>query len=154
MRVLFVRTDHGLAGIGSRLIRAFEGGLASHCGTMLSDGSVVDTTWPHGAQRRTYAEFMAGRTLVTVLDVPLPDEAAAEAWLLAQVGQPYDLLDILSFMAWRDIGRRDRYVCSSQTLRAMLHGGLQLLERPDRWGVRHMLILADAMARRDGWAKN
>ncbi|MCL5459940.1 hypothetical protein M3M33_14985, partial [Loigolactobacillus coryniformis] len=59
-------------------------------------------------------------------------------------GHSYDLLDIASFLLWRDAGVRDRYVCSGLMLRAMLAGGLQVGERHDRWGVRHLLILADA----------
>lgn len=146
MRCLFVRSDHGIVAIGSRLIRAFEGGIASHCGVQLLDGSVVDTTWPNGAQRRTRDEFMAGRELVAEIELHLPSDEAAEAWLIqqAEAGAGYDVLDIISFLVWRDIGRSGRYVCSSQMLRAALAGGLQMIERPDRWGVRHMLILAES----------
>ena len=149
MRCLFVRTEHGFASIGSRLIRAFEGGKASHCGVQLSDGSVVDTTWPRGTQRRDRAEFMHGRELVAEIELHLPAEEAAEAWLIKQAADRarYDLLDIVSFLVWRDIGRAGRYVCSSQMLRAALAGGLQMIERPDRWGVRHMLVLAEHRGR-------
>lgn len=145
MRLLFTRTDHGLESIGSRLIRAYEGGLASHCCAVLTDGRVVDATWPRGVQAHTEADFLRGRVLVADLTVALPDEAAAQAYLLDQIGKPYDLLDILSFLMWRDIGRAGVNVCSGLLLRAMLAGGLQVRERHDRWGVRHALI--DAQAR-------
>ena len=119
--------------------------MASHCGVQLSDGSIVDTTWPRGTQRRTREQFLNGRTLVADIWLSVPDEFAAEDWLIEQADTRagYDVLDILSFLLWRDIGRRGRYVCSSQMLRAAMAGGLQMIERPDRWGVRHMLILAD-----------
>lgn len=146
MRLLFTATDRGLGQIGSRLIRAFEGGLASHCGAILTDGRVVDATWPKGVQAHSIDAFLSGRTLVADISLTVPDEAAAEAWLLAQIGQPYDLMDIASFLLWRDAGRRDRYVCSELILRAMLAGGLQVRERHDRWGVRHALIDAQARA--------
>lgn len=58
--------------------------------------------------------------LVGELDIPCPDDAAGEAWLLGQIGKPYDLLDILSFLVWRDIGRPGRYVCSGQIVQALL----------------------------------
>lgn len=146
MRLLFTRTDRGLASVGSRLIRAFEGGAASHCGAVLADGRVIDATWPRGVQAHSEAEFLAGRVLVADLWVPLPDEAAAKAYLLAQLGKPYDLLDILSFLVWRDIGQAGANVCSGLLLRAKLAGGLVVRERHDRWGVRHCLILSSALA--------
>jgi uncharacterized protein YycO len=144
MRVLFTRQDKGLTSIGSRLIRAFEGGLASHCGAVTDTGLVVDATWPKGVKAQSIGDFLHGRELVADITVPLPDEQTAQAWLQRALGQPYDLWDILSFLAWRDIGQRDRYVCSGLILRAMLAGGLPVRERHDRWGVRHLLILADA----------
>lgn len=146
MRHIYTATNTGLGQIGSRAIRAFEGGLASHCGAVLSDGRVIDASWPKGVATHTLDEFMHGRSLVADLHVPVPDEAAAEAWLLSQMGRSYDLMDLASFLLWRDAGRRDRYVCSGLLLRATLAGGLPLWERPDRFGVRHMLILSSAHA--------
>ena len=143
MRLLFVRTDRGLVSLGSRLIRAYEGGLASHCGAVLDDGSVIDTTWPHGVRVQPREAFMAGRELVAELELPVPDEAAAEAWMRERIGDRYDFRDILSFLVWRDIGSRSRYICSGFLLRAALAGGLRVRERHDRWGVRHLFILAD-----------
>ena len=146
MRLLFTATNKGAGQIGSRLIRAFEGGLASHCGAVLHDGRVVDATWPKGVQAHDIGTFLQGRELVADVSVPLPDELAAEVFLLDQLGKPYDLLDIVSFLVWRDIGQRGKNVCSGLLLRAMLAGGLNVRERHDRWGVRHLLILADALA--------
>jgi len=146
MRLLFTATDSGLGQIGSRLIRAFEGGLASHCGAVLANGRVVDATWPRGVQAHSEHDFLRGRTLVADLSVPLPDEAAGQAYLLGQIGKPYDWLDILSFLVWRDVGQAGVNVCSGLLLRAMLAGGLQVHERHDRWGVRHALIDAQARA--------
>lgn len=146
MRLLFTRTDTGWQSLGSRLIRAFEGGEASHCGALLSDGRVIDATWPRGVQAHALDDFLHGRVLVDDITVSLPDEAAAEAWLLSQIGQPYDLLDILSFLAWRNIGTVDRYACSGLMRRAATEGGLPPLERPERWGVRHLLIASRALA--------
>lgn len=146
MRLLFTATNTGWGQVGSRLIRAFEGGLASHCGAVLDDGRVIDATWPNGVQAHDINQFLAGRELVADIDVPLPDEAAAEAYLLGQMGNKYDLLDIASFLLWRDIGQAGKNVCSGLLLRAALAGGLNIRERHDRWGVRHLLIMADALA--------
>lgn len=146
VKLLFTATNIGWAQVGSRLIRAFEGGLASHCGAQLADGTVIDAGWPKGVAGHTRDTFLRDRELVAEFDVPLPDEAAAEAWLRSQLGRPYDLLDIASFLLWRDAGRREHYVCSGLLLRAMLAGGLPLFERPDRFGVRHLLLVSHAHA--------
>lgn len=146
MRLLFTATNTGWQQIGSRLIRAFEGGLASHCGAVLSDGRVVDTSFTKGVALQQQEVFLTGRALVADLSVPLPDEAAAEAWARAQIGRPYDWRDIASFLLWRDAGKANTHVCSGLLLRVLLAGGLELRERPDRFGVRHLLILASAKA--------
>lgn len=142
MRILYTATNSGVIQIGSRAIRAFEGGLASHCGAVLSNGDVVDASWPKGVQSHRLEDFLTERTLIAEFNVPLPDEVSAENFLIraAAEGWKYDLLDIASFLVWRDIGRRDRYVCSSLMLRAKMAGGIQVFERHDRWGVRHDLI--------------
>ena len=148
MRLLFTATNTGLAQVGSRLIRAFEGGIASHCGAQLADGRVIDAGWPAGVAAHTRDGFLRGRELVAECGVPLPDERAAEAWLVSQLGQPYDLMDIASFLLWRDAGRHDRYVCSGLLVRALAVGGVTTPERLDRFGVRHLLLLSHAHANR------
>lgn len=141
MKIIFTATDKGIAQIGSRLIRAFEGGLASHCGVLLDNGQVVDTSWPKGVRSQSLDIFLHNRVVVATLDAKLPNENNAQKWLLSQLGNGYDILDIFSFLLWRDVGRRNKYVCSSLILRALLAGGVSLAERPDRFGVRHLLIL-------------
>ena len=148
MKLLFTATDKGWEQIGSRLIRAFEGGLSSHCGAQLADGRVIDAGWPKGVAAHTRADFLRARDLVAEFNVPLPDEPAAEAWLVGQLGKPYDLMDIASFLLWRDAGSREHYVCSGLLLRMLLTGGLPFVERPDRFGVRPLLILSHAHAAR------
>jgi uncharacterized protein YycO len=145
MRVIYTTTDTGPAQIGSRLIRAFEGGQASHCGAVLSDGRVVDASWPRGVQAQSENKFLRGRKVVADLRIPLPEPEAAEKWLLSQIGKSYDLLDIFSFLLWRDAGKHDLYVCSGLLYRAMRAGGLPPLERDERWGVRHLLIASRAL---------
>lgn len=128
MRILFTRTDTGWQQIGSRIIRAFEGGVASHCGVLIPDGAVIDASWPKGVQASPRKKWMAGRTLVAEIDVPVPREAIALAWLSEQAGQRrgYDVLEMLGFLLWRGLGARTSFVCSSLILAAMC--GLLLTE--------------------------
>lgn len=149
MRIIFTATDKGLGQVGSRLIRAFEGGLASHCGAVLSTGEVVDASWPKGVKAHDERQFLEGRVVVADMTVTLPDEDAAQSWLARGVaeGWKYDVRGVASFLLWRDIGSRSRYECSALILRAMLVGGLDVHERHDRFGVRHLLILSDGLSR-------
>ena len=147
MRVLFTATNHGAAQIGSRLIRAFEGGLASHCGVVMPDGQVIDANAWDGVSEQAPEAFLDGREVVADVTISLPNEVAAYDWLRGQVGHRYDLEDIFSFLLWRDVGSPRRHACSGLILRAMLAGGHEQIERHDRWGVRHLLILMDAMSR-------
>lgn len=146
MILLFTATDTGLAQVGSRLIRAFEGGLASHCGVLLQDGQVIDATLGKGVAKRSLADFLQGRRLVAQVHVPLPDEGAALRWLESKLGAKYDVLAIVSFLLWRDIGRKDRYECTGLVMQALLAGGFTARERTDRVGVRHLLLMTEGRA--------
>lgn len=149
MRILFTLTNRGFAQVGSRLIRAFEGGIASHCGAVLPDGCVVDVSFAKGTHVWEMGEFLRRRELVADIEIALPDEDAALAYAQKAIDEhhEYDILDVLSFLAWRDIGIAGRDVCSGFLLRMALAGGLVTAERIKRFGVRHLVLLAEGRAK-------
>ena len=127
------------------MIRAWEGGTASHCAVWLSDGNVVDASWPHGVQTRPFDAFMDKRLLVQQIDVTLPDEKAAADYLLSQIGAPYDWLGIAGYLAWRDLDSPGRHYCSGILMRAMLAGGLAVADPArKRWSVGLVREIAQA----------
>lgn len=146
MRLLFVTAPD----LGSRLIRAADGGNASHVGVQLSDGSVIDSTWTHGGVRAwSEADFWAahkGRRLVDAVSLVVPREHQADAFLRDQVGRPYDKTGLLGFVVWHDFSEPDAWYCSELAAQAAIVGGRTLADRPRRIGVRLLHEVARAWA--------
>lgn len=133
-------------------IQAWEGDLATHVGVWLHrPGVVIDASPLRGVTSTPHADWLRGRRLVDAIDVPADQMRTAEAEqaLLACVGQGYDWAEMLGFPLLRNLGRDDRYVCSTLARLAVeiatgrFHPG-----RRGRWGVR--LSRVDAAAYRDG----
>lgn len=137
MRALFVTRPRS---IGSALIRAREGSTASHCAVVLADGGAIESVWPR-VRLQTADEWAAhcqAKSVVTVDDIPLTlaDEAAAEAWALAQVGKPYGVLGILGFLLWRDLESDKAPYCSQLLVGAAIAGGFVPRDKAlRRWGI-------------------
>lgn len=135
--------------IGSRLIRAFDSGPASHVGieSPLAPGLVIDSTWTHGGVLRwPLAEWMHmdDRSFVRTVDVPLPSEAVALSWAADQIGKPYDKSAIFGMSVLRDWQDSNAWYCSELAIGACLQGGLTLATRQAEIGLRLCLELAHA----------
>lgn len=79
----------------------------SHALVLLDDGAVIDSTFKAGGVRlRTFAAAMRHAKKSVAIDIQLRDEAAAAAWLRAQIGKPYDWRACwgiaISSREWRD----------------------------------------------------
>lgn len=148
MRFVFTRSPRGLRSIGSRAIQAFEGGEAGHVGMLVTDADgsrfVIDASSQGGVRVMPEHLWLAGYEVVDTIDVPLPDEAAAAAFLAAQVGKPYDWAAIVGFVGLRDWQNPSRWYCSELGAAAMLAGGLTLADRTARVGVRLLREIAHA----------
>lgn len=141
MRALFVTSDR----VSSRLIRAADGGPASHCGVLLPSGGVLDSTFTHGGVRvRSLLDFLADHRLVADIPLALPDPDAALAWGLAQVGKPYDWTALAGMALWRDWQQDDAWYCSENLAGLCVMGGWTLAGRPRRIGVHMVLELCHA----------
>lgn len=144
MRYVYVKRD----GIGSLLIRAFEGGVASHVAMVLTDGSVVDATLRHGVHRWASIDdwiVANGYTIVDDITLALRNESAAEAWVLAQVGKGYDWTALIGFLLWRDLNERARWYCSELGLGALLSIGFEPRAKVRRCGVRLLQEMTGAL---------
>lgn len=131
------------------VIRAFEGGTASHVGIDLG-GLVVDSAFLQGGVKaHTVDAFLEGRRLVHAVDVTLPDEPAAAAFLADQIGKGYDPAALVGFLAWRDWQRSSRWYCSELAAAALLVGGWTLADRHARIGVR---LLREIVHARTSWS--
>lgn len=118
MRVLVTRQ----AGLGSWLIRLFTWSPWSHCAVVDGD-EVIDSTLAHGVAVRPLLEFMRAYDEIELLEVDVQDEAAALAWLRAQVGKPYDWSALFGFLMRRDWAEPDRWFCSELVEATIVAGG-------------------------------
>lgn len=141
MRLLFVTSP----GIVSPIIRAFEGGSASHVGVVL-DGCVMDATLKHGTQLWTMDEFLSRHTVVDDVEFQVPDESLARWFAYKQLGKPYDWTGLLGFLLWRDWSEDDSWYCSELAMAAAMTGGKRLADDHRRIGVRMLHELARAWA--------
>ena len=129
------------------VIRAFEGGTCSHVGIEIGDDLVIDTTFLQGGvAEHSLDEFMQGRKLIHAIELQLPNEAAALAFLVDQLGKPYDWTALAGFMFWRDWSETDAWYCSELAAAFLKVGGWALADRHVRVGVRLLLEIAFARA--------
>jgi uncharacterized protein YycO len=142
-RLIFTRAANPAADI---LIRAFEGGSAGHVGIAMDEGGVIHATLRDGVHAQSMAEFLRDRIVVQEIPVFLPNQPAADAWLRAQLGKPYDWTGILGFLFWRDWQDDAAWWCSEAGAGWFLAGGASFASRHSRIGVRLFQEIAYARA--------
>lgn len=123
MRLIFTR-QHS---IGSLLIRFFTWSRWSHVAILEDDSMVIDSTFLHGGvRRRPLAELLAQASRHQMLDLNVPNEAAALDFARAQIGRPYDWTAVLGIL-FRAPGWAlpDRWFCSELAEAVVLAGGLK-----------------------------
>lgn len=143
-------------GLGATLIRAREGGTASHCalvlptGTALLDGShltqphVLDAQPRHGVALYPLHQWRRAHRALCAYRVPLPDEQTARHTALGMLGWGYDWLRNMGYPLWREMGSAGRANCEELLLRAWMAGGLTISDRPARPTVRMLREIAHA----------
>jgi hypothetical protein len=143
-------------GIGATSIRAHDGGTASHCaiwlpaGTLMPDGTVlqvphaIDAQPWHGVQANPISEWAATHRILCAYDVPLPDEAAGQASVLAKLGWGYDWWRNVGYLLWREMGRVGKVNCEELLQWGWLDGGRTFSDRHARIGVRPLREIAHA----------
>jgi uncharacterized protein YycO len=139
VRLLFVTSP----GIASQIIRAFEGGLASHVGIVV-DGQVIDATFKHDTELWTMDEFLSKHKVVSDVSFSVPNESVAMWYAHKQLGKPYDWTGLLGFLAWRDWSDDDSWYCSELAMAIAQAGGMKIATGRKRIGVRLMHELANS----------
>jgi uncharacterized protein YycO len=101
----FSRAD----GVVSRLIAWFNFGQFSHVAIQLADGSIIEAlATPNAVVCHRRDDYPV--TVTVTMPCPAKDEAVA--WLLEQVGKPYDFSGIGGFLTRRDWQKPERWFCS------------------------------------------
>jgi uncharacterized protein YycO len=137
--------------IGGALIRFVDGGYWSHCGIITEDGmNVTHATMQKGVIRQSLTKLQLDFPNHTIIDVPVEDEDAAQAWLLQQVGKPYDFGALLGFVFDRgpDWSDDDKWYCSEMALMALLLAGaeIRVAQGDSTFGVEQMFREAIRLA--------
>ena len=130
MKLVFMNfTGFNWLSVADSVIRVYTRSQWSHVGVVLRDGSYIDA-WPSGVGFEKFQVQLSLAAQHINIDVPLPDEHAAENFLSAQIGKPYDYTAVFGFpfRKWND----DRkWYCSELVAAALQAGGMTI---PDaRW---------------------
>ena len=108
---------------GSWLIRIGTMSRWSHAAVYLEDGTVVDTTLATGVRAIPFLEWLDHYPVWTSINVPLPDESAAELFALSQVGKPYDWTALAGMVMQRNWQEDDSWFCSELVEATLAAGG-------------------------------
>lgn len=89
---------------------------------------VIDATLTHGGVRlRRLAELLDEASAVEWVEVDLPDEAAASAFVARQLGKRYDWTALVGIVLRADWADPSRWFCSELAAAAVQAGGRRLL---------------------------
>jgi uncharacterized protein YycO len=80
---------------------------------------------PHGVAFSKLEDRLALASASAVIEVPVPDEAAALAWATSQVGRPYDWAGVVGIGLHRNWEDDDSWFCSEFAATAMKRGGYE-----------------------------
>jgi uncharacterized protein YycO len=136
--------------VGGALIRFLDGGYWNHCGIITEDGmNVTHATMQKGVIRQPLWKLQQDFPRHTIIDVPVGEEDAAQAWLLQQVGKPYDFGALWGFILERgDWGDDAKWYCSEMALMALLLAGAEIktAQGDNTFGVEDMFRAAIGLA--------
>jgi hypothetical protein len=144
------------SGIGAVLIRARDGGTASHCaillpvGTVMLDGSTLDQ--PHvldaqpcyGVKPHRLQNWQRVHRVLRAYDVPLPDERTGLDAALKMIGWGYDWWRNIGYALWRNLGKAHKVNCEELLLLSWRAGGRTISDRTGRISVRTLREIAHA----------
>jgi hypothetical protein len=141
-------------GIGAALIRARDGGTASHCAIALPAGSVpgyelmgplvIDAQPWQGVRPHLLGHWLGTHRLLCAYDVPLPEEGLGRQAAVGMIGWGYDWLRNAGYALWRDLGRSRKANCEELLLLAWLAGQRTISDRTGRISVRTLREIAHA----------
>jgi hypothetical protein len=108
-----------------------DGGPYNHCGVYDNavdnrGGFIIEATPFEGVRRRLLGPVLGSVAGFAIVDLPLPEEEQAMAWLRAQVGKGYDWMGLAGILFGTDWMRDNRWVCSPLTIMTFMQAGATL----------------------------
>ena len=140
MRAMFCRSNT----VGSWLIRTLTWSRWSHVAIVFDDDTVIEALWPR-VRKTTLAVAMRDYSEVMLVPFDVPDEAAARAAAEAQVGKPYDLRALLSFLTHRNWEDEGKWFCSELFTWVAAQGKLLLFRKDSSYRISpgHLWMLPE-----------
>lgn len=114
-----------------RVISWADGGPYNHCGIYDEavdnrGGFIIEANPFEGVRKRLLGPVLSEVEGFAILDLTLPEEGLAMAWLRAQIGKRYDWLGLTGIMFGTDWTRDNRWVCAPLTMTSFIQGGATL----------------------------
>lgn len=122
--------------------KALQLGLMSrwnHVGIEV-DGMIYDATFKDGVAVRSIDSFCKYSKNVEAITLELPDEDKAVAFLMDQVGKPYDWKAICAFPFRKNWNNHDAWFCSELGAEFCIQGGIRLRLDPNRVTPRDLYL--------------
>lgn len=125
---------------------------ASHVDAVMPDGSYISARFDDGVQRRQ-ADYDAGgfsKQLVVPLSLSEAQESALIAFLIDQIGKPYDWTGIAGFYSTRDWQEDDSWFCSELIAAGLAASGVfpqQMAVKFSRITPRDLMLLTSVLPR-------
>lgn len=127
MKAIFTTRQDTLGNI----ITLVDGGPYNHCGiyddaTDNRGGYIIEANPFEGVRRRLLGPVLSSTSGFAIMDLAVPQEQYAMAWLRQQVGRKYDWLGLMGIVFGTDWLREDRWVCSPLTMMTFVQAGVSL----------------------------
>ena len=120
MRLIFANSNT----IGSKVIRWKTNSKWSHVGVVDKKRNIVfEAIWPDGVVQTPLEKVKARSSEWEFRELPVEDYSAAIAYLIAQLGKPYDTFGVLGLGFNRNWQDDKKWWCSEYTAMAALQGG-------------------------------
>jgi uncharacterized protein YycO len=133
MKVIFCTSNAP----GAVMIRAATWSKWSHVGILLSDGTVVEATWPK-VRHVSLETMLSAHTdyYISEYECTEAENADIEAYALEQVGKSYDVRALFGFLVHRDWTEDNEWFCSELVAACAAYAGCDLFRLGSSWRVR------------------
>lgn len=98
----------------------------SHCGLILPDNTITESTFKTGVQNCTFEDFSTRATKLEIVTYVIPDADACYEYARQQISKPYDKTAVIGMPLNRDWQQDTDWFCSELLLACLAKGGKTL----------------------------
>ena len=119
MKLLFSRRHH----LGSWLIRMITWSEYSHVDLVLDDGLLIGAIAGDGVVLSKVSERAVMSSKMVLMEIPVKDMPASEAFAIGQLGKQYDWLGVIGIGLKRNWQEDDKWSCAELVASILAAGG-------------------------------